>query len=41
VPGKTKKVNWPFVDPANATMSRDEQLQLFRTIRDQIRTKLG
>ena len=40
VPGKTKKVHWPFTDPANASLPRAEQLKLFRTIRDQIRGKL-
>lgn len=41
VPGQTKKQHWPFIDPANSLLGHDEQLELFRTTRDQIRKKLA
>ena len=38
--GKTKKLHWPFDDPAAATGSDDEILTEFRRIRDEIKAKV-
>lgn len=40
VPGKVKKLHWPFPDPANSELPLEEQQRLFRIVRDQIGTKL-
>lgn len=40
VPGKTKKLHWPFKDPAGAGQTNAESLDAFRTARDQIEAKL-
>jgi arsenate reductase len=40
VSGKTKKLHWPFTDPAGDFNSTAEAEQMFRTIRDQIAAKL-
>ena len=40
-PGTSHRLHWPFEDPSKATGSRDEQLQAFREIRDQIKRKVG
>ena len=39
VPGKTKKLHWPFSDPAS-DKPLDEQRTMFRKVRDQIAQKL-
>ena len=39
-PGPAKRIHWSFDDPAEATGSEDEQLALFRRVRDEIRDKL-
>jgi arsenate reductase len=39
-PGKTKRLHWPFEDPANATGSEPERRAAFRKIRDQIRARI-
>lgn len=40
VPRKTKKIHWPFADPAAAQGSASVQMQSFRDIRDQIKEKI-
>jgi arsenate reductase (thioredoxin) len=35
-PGPCLREHWPFHDPAEATGTRDEQLAVFRSVRDQI-----
>ena len=39
-PGKTKRLYWPFNDPAAVEGSHDQQLEAFRTVRDQLRLKV-
>jgi arsenate reductase (thioredoxin) len=39
-PGKTKRLYWPFNDPATVTGSHENQLEAFRTVRDQLRLKI-
>lgn len=34
-------VNWSFFDPAEATGTEEEQLKVFRTVRDQIEDKIS
>lgn len=36
-PGQVNRHHWPFVDPAHATGTEDEQMQVFRQVRDEIR----
>src|SRR6478672_9027226 len=36
-PGQVNRYHWPFVDPAHAKGSEEEQLKVFREVRDQIR----
>ena len=36
-PGQVHRHHWGFDDPANATGSREEQLAVFRRVRDEIR----
>ncbi|MFN8672566.1 MAG: arsenate reductase ArsC [Candidatus Sericytochromatia bacterium] len=38
--GKTKKLNWALTDPANPSLSDEEQMNLFREIRNQIKNRL-
>lgn len=40
VPKTTRKLHWPFRDPADATLAEAAQRELFRAVRDQIREKL-
>lgn len=40
VPGKTKKLHWPFTDPAGAEKNSAASLQAFRTVRDQIEARI-
>lgn len=40
VPAGVEKRHWPFPDPADARKTSDEQLLLFRSVRDQIHRKL-
>ena len=40
-PGVTKRLNWPFPDPAAAEGSHEEQLEAVRKIRDDIKAKIG
>ena len=39
-PGKTKRLYWPYNDPAAVKGSHDQQLEVFRTVRDQLRRKV-
>ncbi|WP_404424391.1 arsenate reductase ArsC [Nibricoccus sp. IMCC34717] len=36
-PGQVNRHHWPFVDPAHATGTEEEQLAVFRKVRDEIR----
>ncbi len=36
-PGQLNRHHWPFDDPAHATGSEDEQMVVFRRVRDEIR----
>lgn len=36
-PGRVNRHHWGFVDPAHATGSEEEQLAVFRQVRDEIR----
>ena len=40
VPGGVKKIHWPLEDPAKATGSEDEIMQVFRSSRDDIRRRV-
>jgi arsenate reductase len=35
-PGQVNRPHWPFDDPAHATGSEEEQMQVFRRVRDEI-----
>jgi len=39
-PGPAMRVHWPFEDPADATGSHEERLQVFRKVRDQIAARV-
>lgn len=39
-PGKTHRIHWSIEDPAGASGSEEEQLQVFRRVRDELREKL-
>ena len=39
-PGEVEKLHWPHPDPAATVGPREEILESFRTVRDQIRGKL-
>jgi arsenate reductase (thioredoxin) len=36
-PGQLNRHHWPFYDPAHATGTEEEQLKVFRQVRDEIR----
>jgi len=40
VPATCEKQHWPFDDPAKATGSKEEIMDEFRRVRDQIRTRI-
>ncbi|MCB9025879.1 MAG: arsenate reductase ArsC [Bdellovibrionaceae bacterium] len=40
VPNRCQKEHWPFPDPANSNLSQNDQLKLFRTVRENIRKKI-
>ena len=40
VPGRTKKLHWPFTDPAGEGRSSEETKKIFREVRDQIRDRI-
>ena len=39
-PGGTQRLHWPFPDPAAVAGSEEQRLAAFRSIRDQIRTRI-
>lgn len=39
-PGNVKRIHWPFSDPSNPEYSSDEQLKLFRNVRDDLKDKI-
>jgi len=39
-PGKTKRLHWPFEDPASVVGSPEERQAAFRNVRDQIQEKI-
>ena len=39
-PGVTKRLHWPFRDPAAVTGTYEQKLAVVRTIRDEIRVKI-
>lgn len=39
-PGNVKRIHWPFPDPASSKYSPDEQLILFRKVRDDLKSKI-
>lgn len=38
--GKAERLHWSLIDPASSEKSQDDQLQLFRSVRDQILERL-
>ena len=40
-PGQVNRHHWPFDDPAHATGSEEEQLAVFRRVRDEIKAVFG
>jgi arsenate reductase (thioredoxin) len=40
-PGAVQTLHWPFADPADVEGGVDEQLQVFRLVRDQIHRRIG
>jgi arsenate reductase (thioredoxin) len=40
-PGQVNRHHWPFDDPAHATGTEEEQLAVFRRVRNEIRLKLN
>lgn len=39
-PGNTQRIHWSIEDPAAAVGSQEEQLMVFRRVRDELREKL-
>ncbi len=39
-PGGTQRLHWPFEDPAAVTGSEEQRLAAFRSIRDQIQSRI-
>jgi arsenate reductase len=39
-PGSILRLHWDFEDPSRASGTHEQQLQVFRTIRDQIKRKV-
>lgn len=40
-PGQVNRHHFPFDDPTHATGTEEEQLQVFRRVRDEIRAVFG
>jgi arsenate reductase (thioredoxin) len=40
-PGQMNRHHWPFDDPAHATGTEEEQLEVFRRVRDEIQRVFG
>ncbi len=41
LPGVQETLHWPFDDPADATGTEAEQMETFRRVRDEIKTKIS
>ena len=41
LPGVQQTLHWPFDDPADATGTEAEQMEVFRRVRDEIKTKIS
>jgi arsenate reductase (thioredoxin) len=39
-PGAKNRLHWPFRDPSRAEGSEEERLEIFRTVRDEIRGRI-
>jgi len=39
-PGARERLHWSFPDPSKATGTREEQLAVYRTVRDDIRSRI-
>lgn len=39
-PGEGKRLHWPLEDPAMAIGTIDERMEVFRSVRDEIKTKI-
>lgn len=39
-PASVKKIHWPLIDPAQATGTEEERLDVFRQVRNQIRQNI-
>ena len=40
-PGQLNRHHWPFDDPAHATGTEEEQIAVFRRVRDEIKAVFG
>ncbi|WP_076459633.1 arsenate reductase (thioredoxin) [Limosilactobacillus caccae] len=40
IPSQAKAIHWPLVDPAKATGTDEEQLAVFRQVRDEIKRRV-
>ena len=40
LPGRHKKLHWNFADPASAKGSAEEKMAVFRSVRDEIGTRI-
>ncbi|HVF48280.1 MAG TPA: arsenate reductase ArsC [Pyrinomonadaceae bacterium] len=40
-PGKARRIHWSFEDPADASGTAEEKLDVYRRVRDEIRAKLS
>ena len=40
-PGQMNRYHWPFLDPAHAVGTEEEQMNVFRQVRDEIRRVFG
>jgi len=41
LPGVAETLHWPFDDPADATGTDEEKMEVFRRVRDEIREKIS
>ncbi|HEY5883219.1 MAG TPA: hypothetical protein VIT88_00945, partial [Pyrinomonadaceae bacterium] len=39
-PGKTERIHWSIEDPPEASGDEEERLQVFQSVRDELREKL-
>ena len=40
-PGRTRRLHWPFSDPASVQGSEEERTAAFRAVRDQIQERIS